>query len=123
MTYKRVKRYFRKAYLINYEIKFWNYYDKIEHITNNASESFNNYLNNLFAKKPTFFKLLFTLKKEEAMSCDVYDRRIGGIWQKRKKIFGRTDEIDILIDYYKESEYLENERPRNDMDEIFDKIK
>ena len=100
--------YFKKTYLINYEIKFWNYYDKIEYITNNASESFNNYLNNLFAKKPTFFKLLFILKKEEAMSRDDYARRIGGIWQKRKKIFGRTDEIDILIVYYKdlESEYL-----------------
>ena len=85
MTYKRVKRYFRKTYLINYEIKFWNYYDKIEHITNNASESFNNYLNNLFAKKPTFFKLVFTLKKEEVMSCDDYARRIGGIWKKEKK--------------------------------------
>ena len=37
--------------------------------------------------------------------------------EKRKKIFGRTDEIDILIVYYKdlESEYLENERPRNDI--------
>ena len=55
------------------------------------------------------------------MSCDDYDRRIGGIWQKRKKIFGRTDEIDILIDYYKdlESEYLENERPRNDIIDLW----
>ena len=42
------------------------------------------------------------------MSCDDYARRIGGIWKKEKKIFGRTDEIDILIVYYKdlESEYL-----------------
>ena len=55
------------------------------------------------------------------MSCDDYDMRIGGIWQKRKKIFGRTDEIDILIDYYKdlESEYLENERPRNDIIDLW----
>ena len=55
------------------------------------------------------------------MSCDDYDRRIGGIWQKRKKIFGRTDEIDILIDYYKdlESEYLENKRPRNDIIDLW----
>ena len=30
--------------------------------------------------------------------------------QKRKKIFGRTDKIDILIKYYKDSEsdYIEN---------------
>ena len=54
------------------------------------------------------------------MSCDDYARRIGGIWQK-KKIFGRTDEIDILIVYYKdlESEYLENERPRNDIIDLW----
>ena len=41
--------------------------------------------------------------------------------EKRKKIFGRTDEIDILIVYYKdlESEYLENERPRNDIIDLW----
>ena len=41
--------------------------------------------------------------------------------KKEKKIFGRTDEIDILIDYYKdlESEYLENERPRNDIIDLW----
>ena len=38
------------------------------------------------------------------MSCDDYDRRIGGIWQKKKKILGSTDEIDILIEYYKDLE-------------------
>ncbi|KAG4093227.1 hypothetical protein H8356DRAFT_1335075 [Neocallimastix lanati (nom. inval.)] len=38
----------------DYEIKHWNYYDNIKHITNNASESFNNYLNNLFPKKSHF---------------------------------------------------------------------
>ncbi|KAL6630383.1 hypothetical protein U3516DRAFT_808802 [Neocallimastix sp. 'constans'] len=37
--------YFRKTYLIFYDIENWDYYNNIEHITNNASESFNNYLN------------------------------------------------------------------------------
>ena len=57
------------------------------------------------------------------MSSDDYARKIGGIWQKRKKIFGRTDEIDILIEYYKdlESEYLENESPRNDIIDLWRK--
>lgn len=96
--------YFKKTYLITYEIKYWNYYDHIEHITNNACESFNNYLNNIFSKKPTFFKLLFTLKKEEGLSNIDYERRTGGIWQKRKIIYGRTDEIDILIQYFKDTE-------------------
>ena len=55
------------------------------------------------------------------MSSDDYARRIGGICQKRKKIFVRTDEIDILIEYYKdlESEYLENGRPRNDIMDLW----
>ncbi|KAG4107106.1 hypothetical protein H8356DRAFT_921584, partial [Neocallimastix lanati (nom. inval.)] len=42
--------YFRKAYLILYDIENWDYYNNIEHITNNASESFNNYLSSLFSK-------------------------------------------------------------------------
>ena len=46
--------YFEYNYLNIYKPKYWNYYNNIEHITNNASESYNNYLNNLFEKK-TFF--------------------------------------------------------------------
>ncbi|KAL6628530.1 hypothetical protein U3516DRAFT_793601 [Neocallimastix sp. 'constans'] len=36
--------YFNKTYLYKYDIQYWNYYNDINHITNNASESFNNYL-------------------------------------------------------------------------------
>jgi len=56
--------YFEITYLKYYEIKHWNYYDNIEHITNNASKSFNNYLNNFFPKKPHLYKflLIFTRK-------------------------------------------------------------
>ncbi|KAL6632372.1 hypothetical protein U3516DRAFT_792251 [Neocallimastix sp. 'constans'] len=46
--------YFYKTYLIDYDMKIWNYYNNIEHITNNASESLNKYLNNLFPTKPSF---------------------------------------------------------------------
>ena len=46
--------YFKKTYLITYEIKYWNYYDHIEHITNNACESYNAKLNNLFQKNQHF---------------------------------------------------------------------
>ena len=31
--------YFEKTYLINYKINEWNYFNCIEHITNNAMES------------------------------------------------------------------------------------
>ncbi|KAG4085270.1 hypothetical protein H8356DRAFT_1328610 [Neocallimastix lanati (nom. inval.)] len=37
-----------------YDMKIWNYYNNMEHITNNASELFNNYLNNLFPTKPSY---------------------------------------------------------------------
>ncbi|KAG4086453.1 hypothetical protein H8356DRAFT_1297893 [Neocallimastix lanati (nom. inval.)] len=46
--------YFNKTYLYKYDIQYWNYYNDINHITNNASESFNNYLKKLFFQK-TFF--------------------------------------------------------------------
>ncbi|KAL6613354.1 hypothetical protein LY90DRAFT_514099 [Neocallimastix californiae] len=46
--------YFYKTYLIDYNMKFWNYYNNMEHITNNTSESLNNYLNNLFPTKLSF---------------------------------------------------------------------
>ncbi|KAL6599645.1 hypothetical protein U3516DRAFT_670302 [Neocallimastix sp. 'constans'] len=56
--------YFEITYLKDYEIKYWNYYDDIEHITINASELFNNYLNDLFPKeKSHFYTFLLTLKK------------------------------------------------------------
>ncbi|KAG4095787.1 hypothetical protein H8356DRAFT_1398299 [Neocallimastix lanati (nom. inval.)] len=75
--------YFNINYLNKYHANNWNYYNNIEHITNNASESFNNYLNNLFPKKPTFYKLIIALKKEETLS---------------------TDEIKALIECYKNKE-------------------
>jgi len=46
--------YFKKTYLNTYKIDYWNYYNDIEYITNHASESYNNYLKNLFSEKPTF---------------------------------------------------------------------
>ena len=47
--------YFEKTYLISYVTENWNYYDNIEHITNNVSETFNKYLKKFFAKKLIFF--------------------------------------------------------------------
>jgi len=48
-------QYFKINYLNKYNVNNWNYYNNIEHITNNASESFNNYLINLFPIKKLFF--------------------------------------------------------------------
>jgi len=46
--------YFKINYLNKYNANNWNYYNNIDHIANNASESNNNYLNNLFPKKTYF---------------------------------------------------------------------
>jgi len=76
--------YFKINYLNIYNTNNWNYYNNIEHITNNASESFNNCLKNLFPKKPTFYKLIIVLKKEEGLSHNDYNRRINGLFLKKK---------------------------------------
>ncbi|KAG4099823.1 hypothetical protein H8356DRAFT_1273687 [Neocallimastix lanati (nom. inval.)] len=54
--------YFYETYLFGYDMKSWNYYNNIEHITNNASESLNNSLNKLFPMKPNFYELINKLK-------------------------------------------------------------
>ncbi|KAL6598909.1 hypothetical protein U3516DRAFT_803149 [Neocallimastix sp. 'constans'] len=75
-----------------------------EHLTNNASESYNSYLNNIFPNKPLFYKLIYILKEEEKLSYNDYQRRTKGNWKKKQKIFSATDEIKILIENYKSKE-------------------
>ncbi|ORY20526.1 hypothetical protein LY90DRAFT_516717 [Neocallimastix californiae] len=77
--------YFKKTYLINFETENWNYYDNIEHITNNVSETFNKYLKKLFAKKPTFFQLLSELQKKNQNNYIDYERRTAGILRNKKQ--------------------------------------
>ncbi|KAL6612257.1 hypothetical protein U3516DRAFT_798575 [Neocallimastix sp. 'constans'] len=72
-----------------------------KHLTNNASESYNSYLNNIFPNKPLFHKLIYILKEEENLSYNDYQRRTKGTWKKKQKIFSATDEIKILIENYK----------------------
>ncbi|ORY55979.1 hypothetical protein LY90DRAFT_506886 [Neocallimastix californiae] len=68
--------YFYKTYLIDYDMKIWNYYNNMEHITKNASESLNNYLNNLFPTKPSFYELIDKLNELEHLSYYDYQRKI-----------------------------------------------
>ncbi|KAG4099323.1 hypothetical protein H8356DRAFT_1423725 [Neocallimastix lanati (nom. inval.)] len=96
--------YFYETYLIGYDMKSWNYYNNIEHITNNASESLNNSLNKLFPMKPNFYELINKLKEQEHLSYYDYQMKIKGIWRMKKKIKTKTDEINILIDKYKNKE-------------------
>ncbi|KAL6597185.1 hypothetical protein U3516DRAFT_521452, partial [Neocallimastix sp. 'constans'] len=92
--------YFNKTYLYKYNIQYWNYYNDVNHITNNASESFNNYLKKLFYKKPSFYELIYHLKREESLSYNNYKRKIQGVW-KKKRIITKTDEINDFIKKYK----------------------
>ncbi|KAG4097747.1 hypothetical protein H8356DRAFT_1675482, partial [Neocallimastix lanati (nom. inval.)] len=96
--------YFEKIFLNIYNIKYWNYYNNIDHITNNASESYNSYLKNLFVKKPSFYKLIYTIQFEESKSYYDYHMRIKGIWRKKSRISERVDDINILVEYYKNME-------------------
>ncbi|KAG4090673.1 hypothetical protein H8356DRAFT_1295509 [Neocallimastix lanati (nom. inval.)] len=57
--------YFYKTYLVGYDMKIWNYYNNMEHITNNALESLNNYLNNLFSTKLSYYELINKLNELE----------------------------------------------------------
>ncbi len=113
--------YFKKTYLLSYDVKHWNYYDNISYITNNTSESFNNYLNNLFSKKPSFYKLISTLQKEESLSSNDYKRRDGGSWDKKKIKKNKTDEIDSIVGKYKEKEYklINNGNDRKTITELW----
>eukprot|EP00833_Pecoramyces_ruminatium_P010053 jgi/Orpsp1_1/1184085/evm.model.c7180000087964.1 len=67
--------YFEKTYIINFKINEWNYYNCIEHITNNASESFNDYLNYLIPSKPNFYRLVNVLREEENVSYLEYENK------------------------------------------------
>ncbi|KAG4088137.1 hypothetical protein H8356DRAFT_1296968 [Neocallimastix lanati (nom. inval.)] len=96
--------YYYKTYLIDYDMKIWNYYNNIEHITNNASESLNNYLNNLFPTKPSFYELIDKLNELEHLSYYDYQRKIRGIWKIKKRAINKANEISVLIERFKSIE-------------------
>ena len=58
-------------------MKIGNYYNNMEHIANNASELLNNYLNNLFLTKPSFYELIVKLNELEHLSYYDYQREFG----------------------------------------------
>ena len=88
----------------------------MEHITNNASESFNNSLNKLFPIKPSFYELIYKLKELENLSYFDYQMKIRGIRRIEKRKKTKTDEIRILIEKYKnkESKLIDTKCDRND---------
>ncbi|ORY57054.1 hypothetical protein LY90DRAFT_506590 [Neocallimastix californiae] len=67
--------YFYKVYSVGYDMKIWNYYNNMEHLTNNASESLNNYLNNLFSTIPSYYELIDKLNELEHLPYYDYQRK------------------------------------------------
>ena len=78
--------YYKNNYLLIYYADNGNYYKNIKHITNNASESFNKYLNNLFPKKPFFYKLKLTLKKKNRYFIVIMKGELKKFFKKKAKI-------------------------------------
>ena len=109
--------YFENTYLIDHNIYEWNYYNCIEHITNNASESFNNYLSYLIPKKPNFYVFVNVLRLEENVSYLKCNNKDESICKKKKKTLSKTEKINDLIEIYKnmESELIKKESNRNDI--------
>ena len=97
-------KYFEDNYIKKFSIKSWNYFENIENTTNTCCESYNNKLSNYFDKKPTYFKLLYILRKEEDDIIKENYRLKNGIWNSKKKIvFGRADEKDIIVRFYEDN--------------------
>ena len=78
-NFNKYLKYFEDTYIKLYNIKRWNYFDNYRHVTNNAVESYNAKLNNLFQKKPTYFKLIYELRLEEASIINEYKKRQSGL--------------------------------------------
>ena len=66
-------------------MKIWNYYNNMEHLTNNASESLNNYLNNLFSTIPSYYELIDKLNELEHLPYYDYQKNKRKMENKKKE--------------------------------------
>ena len=94
--------YYEEQFFNIYDIKYWNYYDQYYLRTNNPCEGFNNKLNSFFAKKPTFYRLINVLAKEELLVKNEYEDLIFNGFGKICKL-GGGDYYSCLI-YYKDKD-------------------
>ncbi|KAL6621785.1 hypothetical protein U3516DRAFT_745080 [Neocallimastix sp. 'constans'] len=117
LRHHKYKIFYNEKSIFNYyDIENWNYYNNIEHITNNTSESFNNYLGGIFSKKPTYFILIYKLNNDVSLYPDTYERRILGVWNKQKrKLLSKSIKLKNIIESYKkmESFLIGNEKNRS----------
>ena len=113
--------YFEEVNINLYNIKQWNYNKNYEHITNNVCESYNSKLNNLFNKKPTFFKLVYENRIEEAFIMNSYNQRYAGLLGHEVRRKTRTEYfIDSINQYIEEIEEMSS-NPRDEKNLICNK--
>ena len=51
-------------------------------------------------QKPSFYELIYHLKREEPLSYNNYKRKTEGVWKKKRRKLKKTDEISDLIKKY-----------------------
>ena len=90
-------------------------------ITNNSSESFNNYLNRLIPSNPNFYIFVGLIREEENVSFVKYNSKNKSNPNKKKKILSKTEKINNLIEKCKimESDLIKKENNRNDIVDLW----
>ena len=69
--------YFSKEWVYGTENTFWNYYNEFDMKTNNASEGYNNKINNIFNhKRPFIYHALYEYRNLIKESLDNYNLNI-----------------------------------------------
>ena len=69
--------YFAKEWIYGTEISYWNYYKEFQIKTNNASESYNNKINNIFEHKRSFiYHSLYEYRNMIKESLDNYIQNV-----------------------------------------------
>jgi len=110
--------YFAKQWIYGTEISYWNYYKEFEIKTNNASESYNNKINNIFEhKRPFIYHALYEYRNMIKDSLDNYTQNImnHGIQEVIKDPLRNA--IKNILDKYEEDYHkLRRDNENQDMD-------
>ena len=108
--------YFAKEWIYGTKISYWNYYKEFEIKTNNASESYNNKINNIFEhKRPFIYHALYEYRNMIKESLDNYTQNImnHGIQEIIKDPLRNS--IKNILDKYEE-DYLKLRRDNENQD-------
>ena len=86
-------KYYEDYYIKLFDYKRWNYFDNPRHTANNSCESYNHKINGLFKVKPTFFKLVYELRVEEADIINTYNKRKAGLLGQEVRRTIKSEEL------------------------------